>query len=102
MVDLTAHTCLVALPAELQACEGRVWTITVRNKRLETMPEVLSVVLDGLAKILNFSYAMPRFPYAAPPPARLPTFFVIARSSLWYVMDLEKPPIFRYALPRMQ
>jgi len=30
------------------------------------------------------SYAMPRFAYALPSPARSPTSFAIARCSVWY------------------
>jgi GTPase SAR1 family protein len=38
MVDLSAHTGLVALPAELRACAGRVRALAVRSERLEALP----------------------------------------------------------------
>jgi Leucine-rich repeat (LRR) protein len=38
VVDLTAHTGLVALPAELRACAGRVRALAVQSNRLEALP----------------------------------------------------------------
>ena len=62
------------------------------------------MVLDGLAarrcpwylmallKSPSESYALPRFPYAMPSPARSPTSFEIAWCSLWFSSALEKLP----------
>ena len=36
-VDLTAHTCLVALPEKLRACAGRVRALKVRSYDLEAL-----------------------------------------------------------------
>jgi Leucine-rich repeat (LRR) protein len=47
MVDLKAHTGLVALPEELRACAGRVRALAVRSKRLEALPAWLGE-LTGL------------------------------------------------------
>ena len=50
MVDLTAHTGLVALPAELRACAGRVRALAVRSERLEALPAWLGE-LTGLTEL---------------------------------------------------
>ncbi len=46
--------------------------------------QVPRVVLDGLAEVPCDRYALPRFPYALPSPARSPTSFEIARHCVWY------------------
>ena len=50
MVDLTAHTGLVALPEELRACAGRVRALAVRRERLEALPAWLGE-LTGLTEL---------------------------------------------------
>ena len=50
MVDLTAHTGLLALPAELWACAGRVRVLAVRSEQLEALPAWLGE-LTGLREL---------------------------------------------------
>jgi hypothetical protein len=63
--------------------------------------QVLCVVLDRLAKVLQRLirapkiprlYAFPRFPYAMPSHARSPKSFAIARSFVWCSIAFRKPP----------
>jgi hypothetical protein len=49
-VDLTAHTCLVALPEKLRACAGRVRALKVRSYDLEALPAWLGE-LAGLTEL---------------------------------------------------
>jgi hypothetical protein len=56
--------------------------------------QALRVVVDGLAEVPCESYALPRFPYAMPSPARSPTSVV--RCSWWCSSALEKFPRFRH------
>ena len=49
-VDLTAHTGLVALPAELRACAGCVRSLAVRSRDFEALPAWLGE-LTGLTEL---------------------------------------------------
>jgi Leucine-rich repeat (LRR) protein/GTPase SAR1 family protein len=55
IVDLTAHTGLVALPEELRACAGRVRALAVRSEHLEALPAWLGE-LTGLTDLRVFAW----------------------------------------------
>jgi Leucine-rich repeat (LRR) protein/uncharacterized caspase-like protein/GTPase SAR1 family protein len=55
IVDLTAHTGLVALPEELRACAGRVRALAVRSEHLEALPAWVGE-LTGLTDLRVFAW----------------------------------------------